>query len=105
MAEQIRIDRDVLDQAVELITSHVDEREAGRREGAEQATHGYERGFSLGHDTGFGARQDTRTFVAGLLAGLDAGNREREELARSLIAQSRERKQPELDYNETEIEL
>jgi hypothetical protein len=96
--EKIPIDRAYLDQAVELIASAGQEREAGQQEGAREAVQGYERGWLLGHDTGYGAREDTRSFVHGLLAGFEAGNQERKELTKALLAQSLEHKQPEYDY-------
>ena len=42
-------------------------------------------GFTLGHDTGLSARQDTRGFVHGILDGFAAGSEQRHQLAAELL--------------------
>jgi hypothetical protein len=46
---------------------------------------GYETGFTLGHDTGLSARQDTRGYVHGILDGFAAGTQQRHQLAEELL--------------------
>ena len=46
---------------------------------------GYEAGFTLGHDTGLSARQDTRGYVHGILDGFAAGTEPRHQLAEELL--------------------
>ena len=55
------------------------------------AHHGRDNGYALGFDCGLGARPD---FAAGLLAGLEAGNAERRQLARNLIDRMTPRPRP-----------
>ena len=80
-------------------------REAGRQEAV---TGGYQDGWDLGHDTGLAARQDSRAFVAGVLAGWDAGCSDRQQLAEELrLAGGRraaERRQQRAAEAEAELE-
>ena len=52
---------------------------------------GYEAGFTLGHDTGLSARQDTRGYVHGILDGFAAGSEERHQLAGELLRRDQAR--------------
>jgi hypothetical protein len=45
----------------------------------------YGQAYQLGHDTGLGARQDTRAMVRGILDGYSAGCRARHELIAELL--------------------
>ena len=51
----------------------------------------YEAGFTLGHDTGLSARQDTRGYVHGILDGFAAGTQARHQLAEELLRRDRAR--------------
>ena len=55
---------------------------------------GYEAGFTLGHDTGLSARQDTRGYVHGILDGFAAGTQARHELAEQLLRRDQARRAP-----------
>jgi hypothetical protein len=52
---------------------------------------GYEQGFTLGHDTGLSARQDTRGYVHGILDGFAAGSQARHQLAEELLRRDQAR--------------
>jgi hypothetical protein len=52
---------------------------------------GYEAGFTLGHDTGLSARQDTRGYVHGILDGFAAGTQARHQLAEQLLRRDQAR--------------
>lgn len=84
--EMVPVPRATLDRMLELLgTSHEHDervRAVGVREGqAVKTRDGYLTGYDLGHDTGLGARQDTRGYVHGILDGWAAGCQERQELA------------------------
>lgn len=51
---------------------------------------GYDAGKNLGHDVGFGARQDTRAFVHGVMDGFAQGTEARHDLADSLTRPEKE---------------
>ncbi len=51
----------------------------------------YETGFTLGHDTGLSARQDTRGYVHGILDGFQAGCEERRQFLDDLLRRDRAR--------------
>ena len=53
---------------------------------------GYEAGFTLGHDTGLSARQDTRGYVHGILDGFAAGTQNRQQLADQLLRRDQARR-------------
>jgi hypothetical protein len=53
---------------------------------------GYQAGFSLGHDTGLSARQDTRGYVHGILDGFAAGSEQRHQLASELLRRDQARR-------------
>jgi hypothetical protein len=55
---------------------------------------GYEAGFTLGHDTGLSARQDTRGYVHGILDGFAAGTEARHQLAQQLLRRDQARRAP-----------
>jgi hypothetical protein len=52
---------------------------------------GYDEGFTLGHDTGLSARQDTRGYVHGILDGFAAGSEQRHQLAEQLLRRGQAR--------------
>lgn len=55
------------------------------RDGQESVTKGgYQAGANLGHDVGYGARQDARSFVHGVIEGFERGTQARQQLAASL---------------------
>jgi hypothetical protein len=53
---------------------------------------GYEAGFTLGHDTGLSARQDTRGYVHGILDGFAAGTQSRQQLSEQLLRRDQARR-------------
>ena len=55
---------------------------------------GYQAGFTLGHDTGLSARQDTRGYVHGILDGFAAGTEQRHQLAEQLLRRDQARRAP-----------
>lgn len=87
--ELVRIPRRHLDQVMELLDGgHERDRrlfEAGFRAGTEAATRGYQSGYDVGFDTGLSARQDTRSFVHGVMRGFEDGSAERRQLAERLL--------------------
>lgn len=94
--EYVPIRREHLDALLGLLGDHEHDeriRQASYRQGQADATHGYQTGFNLGHDTGLSARQDTRGYVHGILDGWDAGcdarHRLVEELTRRDVARHR----------------
>lgn len=63
-------------------TEHDDQvRHAAYERGREALLGSYDAGYALGHDTGYGARQDTRGFVHGILDGWEKGCEARQQLA------------------------
>jgi hypothetical protein len=55
---------------------------AAYEQGGQAAVTGdYQSGYTLGHDTGYSARQDSRAFVRGVLEGFTAGTEARQQLA------------------------
>ena len=55
---------------------------------------GYEAGFTLDHDTGLSARQDTRGYVHGILDGFAVGTEQRHQLAEQLLRRDQARRAP-----------
>jgi hypothetical protein len=53
---------------------------------------GYQAGFTLGHDTGLSARQDTRGYVHGILAGFAVGTQTRQQLSEQLLRRDQARR-------------
>ena len=72
--EYVQVRRDTLEAVTELISSgheHDEQLRAAAYQQGRQAhlAGGYQTGFTLGHDTGLSARQDTRAYVHGVLDG------------------------------------
>jgi hypothetical protein len=88
--EYVPVRRDTLDAVTELLGRGHDHDERVRAAAYQRGrqTHlsgGYEAGFTLGHDTGLSARQDTRGYVHGILDGFAAGSEQRHQLAAELL--------------------
>ena len=89
-SEYVPVRRETLDAVTELIGhshEHDERLRAAAYEQGRQAhlSGGYQAGFTLGHDTGLSARQDTRGYVHGILDGFQAGSEERHQLAGELL--------------------
>ena len=92
-AEYVPVRRDVLQAAIELIADNPEHDQrllaAGYQQGRQaHLSGGYDEGYTLGHDTGYSARQDTRAYVHGILDGFAAGTEERHRLAADLLRRS-----------------
>ena len=98
--EYVQMRRSVMDALLGLLGDHEHEegiRQAGYREGQYDATHSYQAGYDLGHDTGLSARQDSRAFVHGILDGWAAGCDTRHQLARELLRQDAPRRRAQAE--------
>ena len=97
--EYVAVRRDTLEAIIEMIgrgREHDEQLRAAAYERGRQAhlSGGYEAGFTLGHDTGLSARQDTRGYVHGILDGFAAGTQARHELAEQLLRRDQARRAP-----------
>jgi hypothetical protein len=95
-SEYVPVRREILDAITELIGhshEHDERLRAAAYEQGRQAhlSGGYQAGFTLGHDTGLSARQDTRGYVHGILDGFQAGSEERHQLAGELLRRDQAR--------------
>jgi len=95
--EYVPVRREILDAVTEMVgRGHEhDERvrtAAYQRGRQAHLSGGYEAGFTLGHDTGLSARQDTRGYVHGILDGFAAGNEQRHQLASELLRRDQPRR-------------
>jgi hypothetical protein len=102
--EYVPVHRDTLDAVIEMVghgREHDQRLRAAAYEQGRQAhlSGGYEAGFTVGHDTGLSARQDTRGYVHGILDGFAAGSQQRHQLAEQLLRRDQARhaaiRQPE----------
>jgi hypothetical protein len=94
--EYALVDRATLDMVIELIAhghEHDERIWAAANEQGRQAhlAGGYDQGYTLGHDTGLSARQDTRGYVHGILDGFQEGCEERHHLVADLLRRSQAR--------------
>jgi hypothetical protein len=94
--EYVPVRHDILDAAAELLGrghEHDERLRAAAYQRGRQAhlSGGYQAGFTLGHDTGLSARQDTRGYVHGILDGFAAGTQARHQLAEELLRRDRAR--------------
>jgi hypothetical protein len=88
--EYVPVRRDTLETLTEMLGRGHDHDERLRAVAYQQGRDtdrpgGYETGFTLGHDTGYSARQDTRGYVHGILDGFAAGTQARHQLAAELL--------------------
>jgi hypothetical protein len=95
-SEYVPVRRETLDAVTELIGNgheHDERLRAAAYEQGRQAhlSGGYQTGFTLGHDTGLSARQDTRGYVHGILDGFQAGSEKRHQLAGELLRRDQAR--------------
>ena len=95
--EYVPVRRETLDAVTEMIGhshEHDERLRAAAYEQGRQAhlSGGYQAGFTLGHDTGLSARQDTRGYVHGILDGFQAGSEERHQLAGELLRHDQARR-------------
>ena len=84
--EYVPVRRDTLEAITEMLGRGHEHDERLRAAAYQQGrdahlSGGYEAGFTLGHDTGLSARQDTRGYVHGILDGFAAGTEARHQLA------------------------
>jgi hypothetical protein len=94
--EYVPVRRDTLEAITEMMErghEHDERLRAAAYEQGRQAhlSGGYEAGFTLGHDTGLSARQDTRGYVHGILDGFAAGTQARHQLAEQLLRRDQAR--------------
>ena len=94
--EYVQVRRDTLDAVTELIASgheHDEQLRAAAYKQGRQAhlAGGYQTGFTLGHDTGLSARQDTRAYVHGILDGFHAGCDQRHQLVEQQLRRDQAR--------------
>lgn len=101
MSDRVELPQSYLDTIAGLL-AEAEQNRAEIEEARQAATTGYDTGFALGHDTGLGARPDSKGFVHGLLAGYSEGVAERQRLVREL-SESR-RQQPQRRAPEHELE-
>ena len=95
-SEYVPVRRETLDAITEMIGhshEHDERLRAAAYEQGRQAhlSGGYQTGFTLGHDTGLSARQDTRGYVHGILDGFQAGSEERHQLTGELLRRDQAR--------------
>jgi hypothetical protein len=96
-SEYVPVRRDTLDAIIQMIGrggEHDERLRAAAYQQGRQAhlSGGYEAGFTLGHDTGLSARQDTRGYVHGILDGFAAGTQNRQQLADQLLRRDQARR-------------
>ena len=94
--EYVPVRRETLDAIIQLIGrggEHDERLRAAAYEQGRQAhlSGGYQAGFTLGHDTGLSARQDTRGYVHGILDGFAAGTQTRHQLVEEVLRRDRAR--------------
>ena len=90
----IEVPKETLDAISELLGGGEEHdqavRSAAYEKGRQAALKGdYDSGFTLGHDVGLSAQQESRGFVHGILAGFEAGTQERQKFARELLRPAR----------------
>jgi hypothetical protein len=88
--EYVPVRRDILEAVTQLLGrghEHDERLRAAAYQRGRQAhlSGGYQAGFTLGHDTGLSARQDTRGYVHGILDGFAVGTQTRQQLAEQLL--------------------
>jgi hypothetical protein len=98
-SEYVPVRRETLDAIIEMLGrggEHDQRLRAAAYEQGRQAhlSGGYQAGFTLGHDTGLSARQDTRGYVHGILDGFAAGTQTRHQLADQLLRRDQARRAP-----------
>jgi hypothetical protein len=98
-SEYVPVRRETLDAIIEMIGrggEHDQRVRAAAYQQGRQAhlSGGYQTGFTLGHDTGLSARQDTRGYVHGILDGFAAGTQTRQQLAEQLLRRDQARRAP-----------
>ena len=94
--DYVPVHRDILDAVTEMLgRGHEHDqrlRAAAYQQGRQaQLSGGYQAGFTLGHDTGLSARQDTRGYVLGILDGFAAGTQTRHQLVEEVLRRDRAR--------------
>jgi hypothetical protein len=94
--EYVPVRREILEAVTQMLGrghEHDERVRAAAHERGRQAhlSGGYEAGFTLGHDTGLSARQDTRGYVHGILDGFAAGTQARHQLAEQLLRRGQPR--------------
>ena len=97
--DYVPVHRDILDAVTEMLGrghEHDQRLRAAAYQQGRQAhlSGGYRAGFTLGHDTGLSARQDTRGYVHGILDGFAAGTEQRHQLAEQLLRRDQARRAP-----------
>jgi hypothetical protein len=95
--EYVPVRREILDTVTEMLGrghEHDQQLRAAAYQRGRQAhlSGGYQAGFTLGHDTGLSARQDTRGYVHGILDGFAAGTQARHQLAEQLLRRDQARR-------------
>jgi hypothetical protein len=95
--ECVPVRREILDAVTELLGrghEHDERVQAAAYQRGRQAhlSGGYQAGFTLGHDTGLSARQDTRGYVHGILDGFADGSEQRHQLASELLRRDQARR-------------
>jgi hypothetical protein len=98
-SEYVPVRHDTLDAIIQLIGRGGEHDERLRADAYQQGRQarrsgGYQAGFTLGHDTGLSARQDTRGYVHGILDGFAAGTEQRHQLAQQLLRRDQARRAP-----------
>jgi hypothetical protein len=88
--DYVPVRRDILEAVTQLLGrghEHDERLRAAAYQRGRQAhlSGGYQAGFTLGHDTGLSARQDTRGYVHGILDGFAAGTQARQQLSEQLL--------------------
>jgi hypothetical protein len=94
--EYVPVRRETLDAITQMLGRGHDHDERVRAAAYQQGrdahlSGGYEQGFTLGHDTGLSARQDTRGYLHGILDGFAAGTQQRHQLAEELLRRDQAR--------------
>jgi hypothetical protein len=94
--EYVPVRREILEAITQMLGRGHEHDERVRAAAYEQGRQahlscGYEAGFTLGHDTGLSARQDTRGYVHGILDGFAAGTQARHQLAEELLRRDQAR--------------
>ena len=94
--EYVPVRREILDAITQMLGRGHEHDQRVRAAAYQQARQvhlsgGYEAGFTLGHDTGLSARQDTRGYVHGILDGFAAGTQTRHQLVEEVLRRDRAR--------------